>query len=575
MRNLEKTFEYDNQNRLKRVRLGPTLTGASVYDSYGRMTAKTANGQVVFYDAEFSTTAKPHAMDAATTSSGVFPAAAQTVAYTGFDKVRKIKQGNDSLCYTYGYDHQRIFMDEHVGNRHRTKRYVGNCEYITKTNGNVTDTQWLTYLTGPTGVYAVVATENGRNKIHYILKDNLGSWTTITDEEGSVEQQLSYDAWGNLRNPNYWTGFFSGVPMFDRGFTGHEHLTAFGLINMNGRMYDPVMSSFLSVDQYVQSPENAQGFNRYAYCMNNPLKYIDPSGWRCIGGITGYTPNSATNDPYAYVDNRYLEPRDFCSAYGMFNMEFYGNTSGFGAGIGAGGGYLGSYGYQVTHRANSVYNHYFKTALLSLIQDWQANPSRSTGEALINAGITNLTVGEVYGNYQGSEGFRNSYYTWTDSNDNTHSAETFYEYVGGNSNGVFTLSNQPLEMYNNKAELFFNSSNSFRYDGQWRTTPMIHTMQGGQHVKVVVSNNNPLGVALTLQDKSTYYYEGLFRGKKYPGDNYAFSLMPFQTKSFDFYHFGEFPYTWQFELDTPISSVANVSVLFYSDWKPGMPPSRR
>jgi hypothetical protein len=45
MRNLEETFEYDSQNRLKKVRLGPTLTGASVYDSYGRMTAKTANGQ--------------------------------------------------------------------------------------------------------------------------------------------------------------------------------------------------------------------------------------------------------------------------------------------------------------------------------------------------------------------------------------------------------------------------------------------------------------------------------------------------------------------------------------------------
>ena len=44
------------------------------------------------------------------------------------------------------------------------------------------------------------------------------------------------------------------------------------------RMYDPVMSSFLSVDNYVQSPENSQNFNRYAYCLNNPLKYTDPSG---------------------------------------------------------------------------------------------------------------------------------------------------------------------------------------------------------------------------------------------------------------------------------------------------------
>lgn len=67
--------------------------------------------------------------------------------------------------------------------------------------------------------------------------------------------------------------------MADRGFTGHEHLpSVFGLIDMNGRMYDPVLGRFLSPDPYVQSPDYAQNFNRYAYCFNNPLVYTDPSG---------------------------------------------------------------------------------------------------------------------------------------------------------------------------------------------------------------------------------------------------------------------------------------------------------
>ena len=81
-----------------------------------------------------------------------------------------------------------------------------------------------------------------------------------------------------LRNPTTWSGSFTGTPKFDRGFTGHEHLWHFGLINMNGRMYDPVMCCFLSVDSYVQDPESPQNFNRYAYCLNNPLKYTDPDG---------------------------------------------------------------------------------------------------------------------------------------------------------------------------------------------------------------------------------------------------------------------------------------------------------
>jgi len=47
---------------------------------------------------------------------------------------------------------------------------------------------------------------------------------------------------------------------------------------MNGRLYDPYLQRFLSPDNYVQSPFNAQKFNRYAYCLNNPLMYTDPSG---------------------------------------------------------------------------------------------------------------------------------------------------------------------------------------------------------------------------------------------------------------------------------------------------------
>lgn len=74
---------------------------------------------------------------------------------------------------------------------------------------------------------------------------------------------------------------------------------------MNGRMYDPVMSSFLSVDNYVQAPDFSQSFNRYAYCLNNPLKYTDPSGESFIAAmlITGavigaYTGGVLANNNY-------------------------------------------------------------------------------------------------------------------------------------------------------------------------------------------------------------------------------------------------------------------------------------
>ena len=46
----------------------------------------------------------------------------------------------------------------------------------------------------------------------------------------------------------------------------------------NARLYDPALGRFLSPDPYVQMPDFTQNFNRYSYCLNNPLKYNDITG---------------------------------------------------------------------------------------------------------------------------------------------------------------------------------------------------------------------------------------------------------------------------------------------------------
>ncbi|MEA3504017.1 MAG: RHS repeat-associated core domain-containing protein [Bacteroidota bacterium] len=99
------------------------------------------------------------------------------------------------------------------------------------------------------------------------------------------------------RNPSTWS--FDNVPenfLFDRGYTGHEHLDEFGLINMNGRVYDAYLARFLSPDPFVQAPDYSQNFNRYSYAFNNPLKYTDPDGefaHLIIGGTMNWIANGA------------------------------------------------------------------------------------------------------------------------------------------------------------------------------------------------------------------------------------------------------------------------------------------
>mgnify|MGYP006284799813 CR=1 FL=1 len=93
-------------------------------------------------------------------------------------------------------------------------------------------------------------------------------------------EEFSYDPWGRRRDANNWNNYEVTEPtLFTRGHTGHEHIGGYGLINMNGRVYDARLGRFLSPDPYIQSPFS-QSFNRYSYVVNNPLKYIDPDGYR-------------------------------------------------------------------------------------------------------------------------------------------------------------------------------------------------------------------------------------------------------------------------------------------------------
>ena len=126
---------------------------------------------------------------------------------------------------------------------------------------------------------AIVIRDSGTVKYYLAFTDNLGSILSVTDENGTKVFDASYDAWVRQTVTLNTIGLH-------RGYTGHEMLNEFDIINMNGRLYDPVLGRFFSPDNYVQMPDNSQNFNRYSYCLNNPLKYTDPSGdfWNLIIG---------------------------------------------------------------------------------------------------------------------------------------------------------------------------------------------------------------------------------------------------------------------------------------------------
>jgi RHS repeat-associated protein len=67
----------------------------------------------------------------------------------------------------------------------------------------------------------------------------------------------------------------------------HEHIDEMGIINMNGRIYDPLIGRFMSADPTIPHPYILQSFNRYSYVRNNPLKRTDPTGFDDGDGSDG------------------------------------------------------------------------------------------------------------------------------------------------------------------------------------------------------------------------------------------------------------------------------------------------
>jgi RHS repeat-associated protein len=272
-RGLTENFYYDNLDRLDYVTKSGVTTLDLGYDTKGNITTKTDAGTLVY-----DLAGKPYAVGHVTPYTANFPATPQSITYTAFGKVNTITEGVNNVSFKYNADNERIKMVTQLsGVTTKTKYYFGSS--YEKEVAGATTTEYIWIGGSPYTAVAVAKIVNGGAPVVWsIFRDNLGSITHV--KNGTTIQEFSFDAYGRRRDKDDWSYTLSGEPTLfaDRGYTGHEHLTQFGLINMNGRLYDPVVGRFLSPDNYVQSPDFTQSYNRYGYCMNNPLSYTDPSG---------------------------------------------------------------------------------------------------------------------------------------------------------------------------------------------------------------------------------------------------------------------------------------------------------
>ena len=235
-----------------------------------------------------------------------------------------------TIAYTYGADGTKLKTVHKTGSTTTTTDYCGNVVY-------------------ENGVQKLLLTEEGYvtlsdGKYHYYLKDHQGNNRVVINQSGTVEEANHYYPFGGV--------FASTGNTQPYKYNGKELDAKKGLnwYDYGVRMYDAALGRFATVDP---SAENYFNTSLYAYCGNNPISRIDPTGadwyedkqgnlrWQeGSEALKGYTNigSSASialgNDNYlnfyqngGILANQAVNAFDLIASSGKLQNQFLGKTS--------------------------------------------------------------------------------------------------------------------------------------------------------------------------------------------------------------------------------------------------------
>lgn len=185
--------------------------------------------------------------------------------------------GDSSVSYAYDAQDARVRKVESVDGVDETT-YYGAGEELEFSADAATRT---IYVGGAEGPVAALRSADGFGsyEVLYMHNNELGSSSVVTNAAGEVVQRQDFDAFGRSRGP-LWNGKLTELSAdLDVGFTGHRVEEAYGLIDMGGRHYDPHIARFASPDPVTADPLRAVGYDPFAYVLNRPLRFTDPTGF--------------------------------------------------------------------------------------------------------------------------------------------------------------------------------------------------------------------------------------------------------------------------------------------------------
>ncbi|WP_223789562.1 RHS repeat domain-containing protein [Marinicella meishanensis] len=229
---VSKTFTHNNRDQIISITDTNGLNVSFSYDATGNRTEKNINGDISIYN------------------------------YTPRQRIKSIISGGSNIEYKYDYLGNRIKKVSNGQTRFFT--YDGTSLLFETNNiGNVI----AKYHYGSDRVIA----ETRSGSSNFLIHDALRTPIAITRGDGSIQNRIEYDVWGNQTNQ-------SNTDENPFGFTGYQQDEDTGLYYAKARYYDPVEGVFLREDPLQGDISNPPSLHRYNYAASNPTFYIDPTG---------------------------------------------------------------------------------------------------------------------------------------------------------------------------------------------------------------------------------------------------------------------------------------------------------
>ncbi|WP_050615352.1 RHS repeat domain-containing protein [Bacillus testis] len=191
------------------------------------------------------------------------------------DQLIKISDLTGKVIAEYGYDEK--------GNRDFSKdsngitfyQYGAADQVLYEMDNNLKITKEYTYDDNGVPVTLIY-----KGVSYYYLTNYHGDVLGLTDKDGNLVASYSYDAWGNILSQD---GELAEVNPYR--YAGYRYDEDTKLYYLLSRYYNANDGRFITKDSFKGDLKQPLSLNLYAYTENNPVKYVDPNGYRKIISI--------------------------------------------------------------------------------------------------------------------------------------------------------------------------------------------------------------------------------------------------------------------------------------------------